>query len=129
MSYTTALAHICRSGDRNACVPIATSIVTGEPIEKVTAAFAQAGRKPCKGTSWSVWEAANELLGYGLMPVRYRGKTMVSVERWLQRNHPGKQFIVHCTGHAAAFDGQRIDDWSQGSRKRVKGVYKLVPHL
>jgi len=126
MNYTAALATVDAKGDRNACVPIATSIVTDVPLEDVLKTFSLAGRRRRCATTGLVWLRANKLMGLRREPIPYQGKTVVTVERWLQRHHKGERLMVYMRGHVAAFDGHKIDDWSKGSRRRVTEVWRLV---
>jgi len=126
MNYTAARQQVGSRGDRNACVPIATAIVADIDLNKVLHVFRKAGRRKGCGVTRKIWSDAYLLLALKREPIPYQGKTVVTVERWLQRHHKGERLMVHMRGHVAAFDGHKIDDWSKGSRRRVKAVWRVV---
>jgi len=127
MNYTAARATVNAKGDRNACVPIATAIVADVSLEAVLRIFSVAGRQRGRATTEEIWRVAYKMLELKREPIPYQGKTVVTVERWLQRNHKGERLLVYMRGHVAAFDGHKIDDWSKGSRRVVKAVWRVAP--
>ena len=116
-------------GEKNVCVPLAVSIVTGEDFKVVLYAFEEAGRIKGRGTPWKVTQKAVESLGYKMVEGSFRwAKTARTAERELTRKCWGRPVLIDFNKHVAAWDGEKIDDWSRGRCLRTTGrVFKLVP--
>jgi hypothetical protein len=127
--------------ETNHCAVIALAAVTGLDYELAHAALAFEGRKTGEATHFSMIEAALEKLGYKLEGQNIRG----FIERYhgfhadvlknVTTHHPerfpavwkdGQNYLFFTTKHVAAIVDGVNHDWTKGTAKRVKSIYRVV---
>lgn len=113
--------------ERGDCTVKAVAVVCGVLYDVAHKAMAEAGR-PLRGRSdWEMPHNAIRSLGFELVEEKFPGKTVVTLERDLQRYARGRKFYIEVRGHVVGFDGEKIVDWTQGRRHRVNKVYRVQP--
>ena len=148
MNYKIAKNAADSINETNDCGVKAVAIATNTPYKDVHAIMASLGRKRRKGTPWGVLSGALEQLGYrGLSfekaPMQKRTKTvrfgtgagsvsflqekesyytMKTIHKALPKRG---RYILHCSGHVAAFVNGKVEDWTEGRRHRVLRVMKI----
>lgn len=134
-------------GERNDCSVIAVAVVCGVSYATAHRAMAANGRRPrgraehgsteqsvrdlgCETRHLMGWDFSTpENVQHKTLPLYHvlrKGKTMTSIEPLLQRHYSGRRFLIGVRGHIAAFDGQRLQDWSQGRRHKVIKIVEVV---
>lgn len=89
-------------------------------------AFRIAGRVLRQGCRKDVQRRAFAMVGLKLgewMPREERPGTSLTAERELPR---GRYFLIYTKAHVAAFDGERIVDWTSGRRTRCVGICEVT---
>jgi len=84
------------------------------------------GRRMCFGSFQSLLESQN-FERVAKNPVRTVGKREVRYTlRTIASKYPKGRFIIFVSGHFLPLIDGIIDDWSDGTAKRVKEVWKLI---
>jgi len=107
------------------CAVRAVAIVSGETYRSVHAAFARAGRRPRKATSFFITCSALVRLGLKIENVRaqFKAKTIVTLGRELPKKG---SFLIRVKQHIlAAVDGE-ILDWTDGRRHRITEIWEVT---
>jgi hypothetical protein len=119
-------------GEYNDCAVKAAAVTTGKPYSEAHKALADCGRRKRKGVYMHQWRNAVAALGHTVEDVpldRIYSKTLATVEGELRRKWPGIRFAIETAGHLSSFDGEVVQDWARGSRRKVKAVYQVTPAL
>ena len=113
--------------ERGDCTVKAVAVVCGVIYDVAHKAMAEAGR-PLRGRSdWEMPHNAIRSLGFELVEENFPGKTLVTLERDLQRYARGRKFYIEVRGHVVGFNGEQVVDWTKGRRHRVIKVYRVKP--
>lgn len=136
-SYHATLIQSGAYNEANDCTVIATAVVTGLDYGSAHQLLASYGRRPRCGLPPGHYHAAIAALGFTVQRIHLDslrtpgqgGFGPVSIERVLRRWCRGRKFFVSFRGHVAAFDGERLADWTRGRRHHVRHVYEVIPPL
>ena len=127
-----------RFKERGDCGVRALAVATGKPYAECHAALKAAGRRNRAVT----WEAelldAARALGF---QCRYRSlvehvlqprtsthrRKYPTMKQAAQHGRIGVGGIFAVTRHWAGWDGEKVVDWADNTRKRVKGIWDLFP--
>jgi len=122
------IAHVARTyyKDNNCCTVVSLAVCASVGYGKAFHVFKRLGRITGTGTRFPMQVAAFKELGLTLQPIEHRGiRTINQAENYL-RGITGN-YLVYSTGHVSAVSDGVMHDWaSGGSRKRVRGIYKIV---
>jgi len=112
--------------DNNMCTVISLAVAAGCGYGKAFHTFRRLGRKTGKGTRFPVQVAAFLEHGLRLEGVRLGAATVCTAEKLLSSTLG--MYLVYSTGHVSAvYDGKMYDWAAGGSRKRVNGIFKVIP--
>lgn len=146
--YKSLRADSNSVGEQNDCAVIAVAVAAEVPYIEALDTLKAFGRRSRKGTPMSVTQRALSHLGFALhwckgweprgertyqyrKPVPgsplHKAKTFCSAERVLRRHYHGQVFLLRSSRHIACFDGQTLQDWSQGRRHRILEIIKVEP--
>ena len=103
----------------NVCVPVAVSICTGIPINKVIKAAERAGKTKKYGMQYRQILKMLKILGYKMELMPHTGKTGITFKA-------SEDCIVRYKKHFAAYKNGRLDDGTDGRRFKVLACYKLI---
>ena len=120
-TFESIKEELLETGDNNACAAIAISIVTGIPYNFVSEAFAEAGRKFRENAPNDVIMKAIDNMGLKLMMTSIDARNIRDAEKELQAKGRGFRIIVDSIDHWAAFDGEKIDDFTRDSDLETTG--------
>ena len=113
--------------EHNDCTLRATVAATGLSYVKVHAAFAKAGRKPCRGTYKLTQHAAWEWLGYRAVRTAHdeRARTLGSLAKLLAKIEDTAPLIVYVRRHMLAFVNTRASEYYKPGT-RIRSTWRLV---
>lgn len=109
-------------GETNDCGVLALAVITGAPYEHCHSILKSFGRKNRKGTFHSQMWRAFDVLGFEVKKISCPFPGMRSFERNMPKEGA---FLIHSTRHYAGVKDGQVHDWSQGSCKRIVGVYQI----
>lgn len=113
-------------GDTNCCTVIALAVAAGCGYGKAYHVYRRLGRKTRRGTYMPMQVSALAEMGLEMVKVPAPVSTVNQAEKLL-RGTKGI-YMVYSTSHVSAVYDGIMHDWaSGGSRKRVTGIYKVVP--
>jgi len=115
------VAESDRHNECNDCAVKALTVATGKTYAECHNALRVAGRKNREGSSGRMIVNALNILGFGLCSGDYSGKTFTTFKA---KNAKDVLLVMSKTHIVAATDGI-IRDWSNGTRRRIVGCYKL----
>jgi len=121
--FTAAKTKI--KDDKQHCAPLAVSLVTGVPFNKVRARMEAHGRRRRCGTPrWITFQVLSDLgFEYRMLDdLPLRCKTVSSLGKALSRRKLSR-FLVFTRNHALAVVDGKVQDWTANRRHRVKFVF------
>ena len=129
ITYKSCVAETKRKFDTNDCTVKALAIATNSPYIKAHAVLASLGRKRGRGVGALHWdygvaEVALKNLGYTAKTINVPAKTIASLSNYLD---PSKRYICTVRGHALAFVNGKVEDWSEGSKRRILKIQEVTP--
>jgi hypothetical protein len=108
--------------ERADCAVRALAVAADVPYAEAHAALAEAGRKRGRGTYHNTLVSAISALGREATRVRpERPLTMKSVAEYYATG----RYIICVRGHFAGLAHGEVHDWTAGSRRRVKFLYRI----
>lgn len=116
------------SGHHRMCAPIAMALTSGETFDDCHEMLTILGLRKGKrtGTTYEGHMKGLHELGFNttrcLVPNHI--KTNITLRGKLD---PNKKYIIEYSGHVAAYVNGKIEDWSDGRRKRVIGIVEVTP--
>ncbi len=128
-------------GDTNDCAVKALAVATGADYKTVHALVASLGRKPRRGTNWSIIDDALRALGFERVYVaavhfihqypgthwNLRSVTSHHPERFPEVWRDGKTYLFDFGDHVAAVVNGVNHDWTKGRARRARRVFSIVP--
>ena len=127
MDYKKAKGYAVQKGETNDCSVKAVSIVCNVPYHVAHKALALQGRVNRRGAgSWQI-EKAIETLGFKVVQINnVKAATCATLAR-----DPAVYkgfFFAYVRRHILAVVDGKIEDWTATNcRRRLEGVYKIVP--
>ena len=114
-------------GEHNDCAVKALALATGHCYNVAQVALQLEGRKDKCGTYPAQTWAATEALGFKTREVwnaweSERGMTV----RTVGQQFPKGTFYVHVAGHILTMRDGEVEDWTRGSRRKVKRVVEVT---
>lgn len=126
------MSELMRTSEDRDCGVTALSMTTGLAYDVCHAMLKKHGRKDRCGTTQTTLTRAGHELGFYLKKryIKPYGKakkyTMMTVADGLLRDQP---YIIFISRHFAPFIDGEVQDWSAGTRCRVKFVYEVQPRI
>lgn len=113
-----------RMNESNDCAVIATALACNVPYKKAHALYKKHGRRDRDGAYIDTTYRVVRELGYRLViSRRFKAKTGITLSREVKGT--SGRYIAWMTTHLAAVVTGELQDWTQGSRKRVNAVFKV----
>ena len=125
MNYQKARTHAFCFNETNDCSVKAVSISCDVPYIVAHTALKKNGRKKRRGAVTSTIRQSFIDLGFKSEPIRTTAATVKTLE-----NDPAVQkgyFVAMVNRHILAIVNGKIEDHSEGSRRRIMQVYKVTP--
>ena len=117
-------------GERNDCTVVALTIACDVPYADAHATMKRCGRRNRCGAYPKQYKKAADKLGFTFVDITDRftsAKTLRTLEPKLRKRLPNQRAIVQVRGHVAAWDGEKIQDWSANSKRRICQIWAVVP--
>jgi hypothetical protein len=131
-TYESSRIQALADGDRNFCVPMALSLVTGLTFNEVNDRLFKAGarRKGCGVVRWKYEEMLKDG-SFGNFTITdvteivrdSGGKTVKTVARVLGKG----RYLVCVSGHVLAVIDGEVCDWTENRQHRVTSVLQIDP--
>lgn len=112
-----------RMGEHQDCAVKAVAIVAGLTYMDAHKIMKTHGRKNRETTPDRITRKALRQLGFKLKKIKFRAKTIRTIERELD---PNKIYLVWVRRHVLAVRGGEVCDWSRGRLHRVKEVREVL---
>ena len=125
MNYQKARTHAFCFNETNDCSVKAVSISCDVPYIVAHTALKKNGRKNRRGALESMIRKSFIDLGFKASPIRTTAATVKTLE-----NDPAVQkgyFVAMVNRHILAIVNGKIEDHSEGSRRRIEQVYRVTP--
>lgn len=115
--------------EHNDCGVVSLATACRVTYEEAHEALRRRGRKWGLGTSFAIWRAACNDLGFIsiLKASEFKGRTIISIGAEMWKRARGRTFLIGTTNHWATFNGAKIADWAQARRHRVTSVQEIIP--
>lgn len=140
-SYREVTSESRGFNETNDCTVVAVAIVTGKTYPEAHKAMADAGRKRGRGAHCWQYEQALNALGFTWTELfskwnrnstyakfnQLKSRTIRTVERELADNWGGVPCLIKVSGHLLAWNGSKIEDYTQASTRRVQEVWAIHP--
>lgn len=124
MEYSYARTESNKIGENRDCAVIAATIATGFPYNVVHAFFSKNGRSNNCGTPFMVTENSMNDLGFLLVwDDSFESKTLKQIESELPID---KTYLITVRGHLVCAKFGKIQDWSAGSKRRIRNIHRVV---
>ena len=126
IKYQSTVRETSKAGELNDCTVKALSIIADVPYKVAHHAMHQAGRRNWRGADRFQQKDALESLGFEQKRVDFKPCQVRTVTRQLD---PKKIYRVHVRGHALAVRYGKVEDWSEGSARRVQEIFEITPKV
>lgn len=114
--------------ERRDCAVVAASLACRVDYKKTHALFKILGRRDGDGTPRSIQSHAVRLLGCDVEKIRYPVQkngnryTPITIGKLCNRGY----WMVFVSGHVLAVINGEVQDWSEGTRRRITEVWKVT---
>ena len=113
--------------DKNCCTVVASSLAFDVPFPEVQKFYAKNGRKKFKGlhpdkTDELILKMANTHKYNVFLVPHYKGMTVNNFDEY----YPLGRFIIGMSRHVATCIDGGVEDWSEGTKKRITRVWQIV---
>ena len=125
MTFKKAQIYSNQMFENNDCSVKAVSIACDVPYRVAHKALKKYGRQSRRGSRLPMIYASCEILGFKMEKVAHIAKTVGQLPR-----DPHTQngfYMAHVSGHILAIVNGKVEDWSEGSKRIVRGLYKVTP--
>ena len=129
ITYNSCKPVTSKHNEHNDCTVKALAIATNSPYIKAHAVLASLGRVNRRGVNSLLWdcgtaETALKNLGFTAKTITVPAKTIASLSNYLD---PSKRYICTVRGHALAYANGKVEDWSEGSKRRILKIQEVTP--
>ena len=125
MNFKKAQIYSNQMLEDNDCAVKSVSIACDVPYRVAHKALKKYGRQARRGSRLPMIYASCEVLGFKMEKVAHIAKTVGQLPR--DKNTQNGFYMVHVSGHILAIVNGKVEDWSEGSRRVVRGLYKVTP--
>ena len=126
MNYAKAKSIAVEAFETNDCSVKAVAIACNVAYRVAHKAMKNQGRRNRQGSYVPNIHRAIESLGFKVERIEFSAKTVTSLESdpAVQKGH----FVAYISRHILAVKDGVVEDWSQGSRRRLESVYRVTPN-
>jgi hypothetical protein len=126
-SYADMRSVLAENGDKNFCVPLAMSIISGlDPVYVNDYLLRRSMRRKGRGVYRDNWYRACGDLGIVLKDVTAdfpKARTIRTAQRYLPVN---RRYVIVQRSHVTAMIEGEVRDWAEGRCKRVQEILEVV---
>ena len=125
MNYIKAAKKATELNETNDCSVKAVSIACDVPYFVAHKALKLQGRRNRKGSLIPQIRRAFESLGFKTVQVKHKAATVSTLanDSTVQQGF----YVAVVSRHILAVVNGKIEDWSEGSRRRIESVYRVEP--
>jgi hypothetical protein len=127
MNYLTLKEAASQMNEKNDCSVKAVAVVTGKEYPVAHQMLQSKGRRHGLGASSGQIDASIRDLGFRVEEVLVSSRTVRTLEKELRVRFSGHKVLVYVRRHVLGWDGEKIQDWTEGRQQRVKKVYLVSP--